>query len=164
MTPTASARHSAASADHAHPRRDEGRRRSASLDRSRFDAAVRPVVRLAAVALVVLGLAAVVYGTASLTGGWLGTPPWWERSRERTAWERTKEEVIAHVLDERFGPARLADGSPNPRRQPPEPELNVAYVEPREGHEWISGGVVATGLALAAFGAWPRRLRFRRPA
>jgi hypothetical protein len=28
-------------------------------------------------ALVVVGLAAVVYGTANLTGGWLGTPPWW---------------------------------------------------------------------------------------
>ena len=29
-------------------------------------------------AMVVVGLAAVVYGAASLTGGWLGTPPWWE--------------------------------------------------------------------------------------
>lgn len=27
--------------------------------------------------LVVLGLALTVYGTASVTGGWLGTPPWW---------------------------------------------------------------------------------------
>ena len=32
------------------------------------------------IAPVVLGLAASVYGTASLTGGWLGTPPWVERS------------------------------------------------------------------------------------
>lgn len=31
------------------------------------------------------------------------------------------------------------------------------HVEPRPGREWISDGVVATGLALAAFGAWPRR-------
>jgi len=108
--------------------------------------------------LVVLGVAVAGYGTASLTGGWLRTPPWWERSRERTAWERTKEEVIVHVLDERFGPARLADGSPNPRRQPPEPESNVAYVEPRPGREWISGGVVAAGLAVAA-----RTRRARRP-
>src|SRR5262245_35574701 len=30
------------------------------------------------VALVVLGLAMAVYGVASLTGGWLGTPPWWK--------------------------------------------------------------------------------------
>ena len=29
--------------------------------------------------LAVVGLAAIVHGVASLTGGWLGTPPWWER-------------------------------------------------------------------------------------
>lgn len=28
--------------------------------------------------LVALGLALAIYGTASLTGGWLGTPPWWD--------------------------------------------------------------------------------------
>ncbi len=36
-----------------------------------------PVPRTLRVALAALGLAAVVYGAASLTGGWLGTPPWW---------------------------------------------------------------------------------------
>jgi len=43
---------------------------------------VRRPLRLA---LVVLGLGAVVYGMACLTGGWLGTPPW-----------RIQESVISH--------------------------------------------------------------------
>ncbi|MFO0933662.1 MAG: hypothetical protein U1E39_13270 [Planctomycetota bacterium] len=30
--------------------------------------------------LIVLGAAMAVYGAACLTGGWLGMPPWWERS------------------------------------------------------------------------------------
>lgn len=30
------------------------------------------------VVLATLGLAAVLYGAASLTGGWLGDPPWWQ--------------------------------------------------------------------------------------
>lgn len=47
---------------------------SPACGRQRYDAAVRAPVR---VVLVVLGLAVVVYGVASLTGGWLGTPPWW---------------------------------------------------------------------------------------
>jgi hypothetical protein len=34
------------------------------------------VNRFVRLALVVVGLATVFYGTASLTGGWLGTPPW----------------------------------------------------------------------------------------
>lgn len=38
-----------------------------------------PVRRPARLPLVALGLAAVVYGTASLTGVSMGTPPWWER-------------------------------------------------------------------------------------
>ena len=32
-------------------------------------------------ALVVIGLALAVYGTASLSGGWLGTPPWWDHAK-----------------------------------------------------------------------------------
>ena len=33
--------------------------------------------RVARLSLVALGLAAVIFGIASLTGDWLGTPPWW---------------------------------------------------------------------------------------
>ena len=61
-------------ADPRHPRRAEGLGRAPG--HGRYDAAVRGPVRIA---LVVLGLAAFDYGTASLTGGWLGTPPRWER-------------------------------------------------------------------------------------
>jgi hypothetical protein len=33
------------------------------------------------------------------------------------------------------------------------------HVEPREGREWISVGVVAAGIGLIASGGWPRRRR-----
>ena len=102
---------------------------------------MRPAVRLA---LVVLGLAAAVYGTASLTGGWLGTPPWWG------PWERhfdtEKEEILRDHPDM------------DPRHYvPPIHAPTYPPAGPRPGREWISGGVVAAGFALAAFGAWPRR-------
>lgn len=57
--------------------------------------------RLLRLALIVVGLAAVVYGTASLTGGWLGTPPWWDPAPigrmtptevRQAIWQRTPEE------------------------------------------------------------------------
>ena len=41
---------------------------------------MRPAVRI-----VVVGLAAATYGTASLTGGWLETPPWWDEDAARYA-------------------------------------------------------------------------------
>ena len=37
------------------------------------------MTRTLRVGLVVLGAAMAVYGAASLTGGWLGTPPWADR-------------------------------------------------------------------------------------
>jgi hypothetical protein len=39
----------------------------------------------ARIVLVVVGLAAAVYGTASLTGQWLGTPPWWTEEASTSA-------------------------------------------------------------------------------
>ena len=39
------------------------------------------MTRTVRIALVVVGLAAAVYGAASLTGGWLGTPPWYAPPR-----------------------------------------------------------------------------------
>lgn len=49
---------------------------------------MRPAVRIG---LVVLGAAMTVYGFASLTGRWLGTPPWWDRGM-------TDEEVLGKCI------------------------------------------------------------------
>lgn len=88
-------------------------------------------------ALVVLGLALAVYGTASLTGGWLGTPPWWGR---------VTEGCLA------CGFERLADGSTKPFSTWTERDLGA---RPELGG--IGGVVIVVGLVLAALGAWPRR-------
>src|ERR1051326_595137 len=45
-----------------------------------YDGSMRRPLRLA---LGIVGLAAAVHGVASLTGGWLGTPPWWEHEVEK---------------------------------------------------------------------------------
>lgn len=105
--------------------------------RGRYDSPVRPAV---VIALVVVGLSGVVYGAASLTGGWLGTPPWWER-------EVSTEEYIEH----RWG---VVLASPSPLISP-DRTLSIE----REGRGVTSGAVIAVGLALAALGAWPLRRR-----
>ena len=129
-------------------------------------------------AVVVLGLAAVVYGTASLTGGWLGTPPWWKDSRYETLVEAVHrlDDVAAEARarhDERIRAGRalvdqlqaereghrvlLSSPAPTPPRHSESPAYPLAFPRASEGREWISGGVVAAGLALAALSAWPRR-------
>jgi hypothetical protein len=95
---------------------------------SHYDRVVRLAVRLA---LIVLGLAAVVYGAASLTGGWLGTPSWWER-----------EETATEYRDRFVSGRSHAGGSPGRRFDMIVPEVRTV---PREGREWISGGVMAVG-------------------
>jgi len=87
-------------------------------------------------AFAVVGLAAIVYGAASLTGGWLGTPPWWESTG---TW------LDADALLAPHRPVR------------PVSEYVYAYAQPREGREWISGGVVAVGAALVAVSLVRRR-------
>ncbi len=100
------------------------------------------------IVLVVGGLAVAIYGVASLTGGWLGTPPWWSReirsavtpsielpSRQDTVGEDRSEVLVPY---DRLDPTDLSR-------------------ELRPGREWISAGVAVAGLALAAFAAWPRR-------
>ena len=90
------------------------------------------------VSIVSLGLALALYGTASLTGGWLGTPPWWDRVRR------------AQLVDldelERSGAIRLSHEFPPSREHP-------SWIEPRPGREWISGAVIAVGAALMACGS-----------
>ncbi len=83
------------------------------------------------IALLALGLVAVVYSAASLTGGWLGTPPWW--------WTETQaSDVTVFGATQRLGLEEL-----------------------RKGREWISGDVIVAGLAVAAFGTLSRRHRER---
>ena len=105
----------------------------------RYHPRVRPDVRIA---LITLGLAAALYGTASLTGGWMGTPPWWDRAQR---WSDLKLHQDVEGV-----------GFPHDGEMYPDPPRGAVG---REGREWISGGVVAAGLAVAAFGAWPRRRR-----
>ena len=108
---------------------------------------MRPAV---CIALVVVGISAVVCGAASLTGGWLGTPPWWERASEPMSIDLGGESV---AFSRSHGPPTIAqvrasyDGHPN--------------VTPIDGREWISAGVVTAGMVLFTIGAWPRRLRER---
>ncbi len=87
--------------------------------------------RAVRVGLVVLGAAMAVYGTASLTGGWLGTPPWWERHDDVEVWVSLRETT-------------------------PE-KVRLDLVTEREGRTRVSMVVIGAGLALVAVGAWPRR-------
>ncbi len=112
--------------------------------------------RAVRVGLVVLGAAMAVYGFASLTGGWLGTPPWWERrAHEWEAMDRQHEWLDARFPDWTEG-----------RRTWDETMTDAAWAYmtrvPIAGREWISGAVGAAGLALVGVGAWPRRRRARR--
>ena len=94
-------------------------------------------------ALVVLGLALAVYGVASLTGRWLGEPPWWRR-------DMTDDEVYGKCIS----PEGSSDSVEEYRnRHHPTKE--------REGGPVISLGVSVVGLALAA---WPRRPKAPPPA
>ena len=117
-------------------------------------------------ALVVLGLAVALYGVASLTGGWLGEPPWGEVPAQPPL------EVPSTISESTviFG-SKARTGAPSgfePGQTPGDPHswgtdaaARGPTGEPRPGREWISAGVLVAGLALAAYAVWPRR--FHRP-
>lgn len=86
------------------------------------------------IAATVVGFTLTVYGAASLTGGWLGTPPWWER-----------ELTSAESFELSMNGLIFADEG----------------VRPREQREPVSIGFGVVGLALVACSAWPRRARDR---
>ena len=101
--------------------------------------------------LVPFGLAAAVYAVASLTGGWLGAPPWWERW---TPWTQIPgAQVKRDIFTERHRQNGYGDGD----------FLDDEYLGPVPGREWISGGVTAAGLGLLAWAAWPRKQRDDAP-
>ena len=147
------------------------------------------MTRAVLLAPVVVGLAAAVYGAASLTGGWLGTPPWWERVESIPGDFMPAPGRGVDPSGNWCGtPSRFrAPGDPSeplwlgpeaPRPEVPHPPL---YVGPQFGgwrsearprfhravwvvalplREWISGGLVGVGLALAIISV--RALRRRR--
>ncbi len=78
---------------------------------------------------VALGLALALYGTASLTGGWLGTPPWWDAAAVSVA--HLSEKARADLID-----------------------IDVFVEWRRDGSSVV---VILAGLALAVWGARPRR-------
>lgn len=103
------------------------------------------VLHIVRLALVVAGLAAAMFGAASLTGGWLGTPPWWNVS---------DREMGRIVIDDRDTIMS------NPGRVTPEEEAACEFVHPippRPDRERISVAVVVAGVAVVTLGAWPRR-------
>lgn len=131
---------------------------------------VRPAIRLS---LVALGLAAAVYGTASLTGGWLGTPPWWkckthrdrlveDRERESAYW-RGREDydriwLLVRIPTSILPYEEFRPGAPDP------PRLSDFEVPPRwktstwEARSWV-GWLTAYAGYFLALGAWPGRRR-----
>jgi hypothetical protein len=93
------------------------------------------------VVLTAFGLVVAVYAGASLTGNWLSTPPWWERyetATEMRDWYVRRGEPLTDENGDEY-------------------RLGYPQLVSRDGREWISGGVVALGLALVLVGAWPRR-------
>lgn len=103
-----------------------------------------------------LGLAVAVYGASTLTGAWLGDPPWWERAETATEYhDRLLEDLRKYPAaggTSGMPPVVFAKNWVDAFRP-----LEAA---PREGREWISGGVTVAGLALLAWAVGPRK----RPA
>ena len=89
----------------------------------------------------VVALAAAVYATASLSGGWLGTPPWWQ------TWHRIDEYDIRNP------------GVPVPWIRLDAHGRVVAILEAQPAREVTSASIALVGYALFAAAAWPRRDR-----
>ena len=92
--------------------------------------------RAVRVGLAVLGSAIAVYGAAGLTGGWLGTPPWWDVCTQT---------ITQELHSDGSCDVRVADHAPSHA--------------PRPWDAPVGGALTAAGLALVAVGAWPRRRR-----
>ena len=108
--------------------------------------------------LLVLAVGAVmaVYGAASLTGGWLGTPPW---ARDTPADTNHSGATYGYLEGSMFDVDRPNEPPGFSVYTPPPPELMAASRRSRLENVprlpgWCSVGL---GLALVAVGAWPRR-------
>ncbi|MBL9087618.1 MAG: hypothetical protein JNM10_10780 [Planctomycetia bacterium] len=134
-------------------------------------------MRVAArVGLVVVGIAMAVYGVASLTGGWLGTPPWWEKreSRGELLARRIDRSVfwVENWWDGHFDPVEptRAEEALVERQLRPEARAFIVGDDPvagerfagafgytlRPARRWFSGVIVWIGFAMAVVGTSAR--------
>lgn len=116
------------------------------------------------IGLVVLGAALVVYGAASLTGGWLGLAPW---EHERVV-SVSAEEHETMFLSQAEYEADVREHGRDPDNRYPLMGIvpgslrrwyTITEVRVREPFEAIGWLVMATGASIVAVGAWPRRRR-----
>ncbi len=75
-----------------------------------------------------------------------------EAAEDFVAWVKTLDPATRAKWDRAFS-ERAPDGQVH---FPTAPPYRFRY-DAIHGRQWISGGVVAAGLALAAVDAWPRR-------
>jgi hypothetical protein len=110
--------------------------------------------------LALLGFAAFVYGVASLSGCWLGRPPWWGQ------WVPSRESEMGGNSLSAVVEAEIRREYPD-RPEPVDFRWSWDLDSPTGGEsyylrpyrEWVSAGVALAGLGVLAFGLWPRRRR-----
>jgi hypothetical protein len=113
--------------------------------------------RSARLLLAALGLAAVVYGAASLTGGWLGEPPWWtEWVPAASAYDKGPTTYRARGVLYDIGSMPVDDFIERGTGDGPGGIIPVDLRLPRLGRELISAAVILAGLGLLAGAGWRR--------
>ncbi len=93
----------------------------------------RPAIRIAIAAA---GLAAALYGVASLTGGWLGTAPWQWREVDRIDWFLRHRDSIDVLVSPGGGSTLIVR----------DPGQNLS----------VSVALALVGIAFVVVAAWPR--------
>jgi hypothetical protein len=91
----------------------------------------------ARVLLGVVGLAVSLYGVASITGGWLGTPPWQLRRVDRLDWISRHPVEISPSMFEGWG-------------------TTIVVRDSSGSGGFLSAYLAAVGLTLVVVAAWPR--------
>jgi len=139
--------------------------------------------------LVVVGLAMAVYGVASLTGAWLGTPPWWvtyraldveklehgavyaEYRSDYRAKYYARVEAPYFTLEDLSDASLIIEGGGSkelfrlrpdaPRRRPWEEfAVPVRWGRfVRPGWEWVGWILAKVGLLVVLAAVWPRGRR-----
>lgn len=119
-----------------------------------------PLRRSLRLTLVVLGLALAVYGASTLTGGWLGVPPWW-RWRHVTSEEVSRAWTLEDVVYATHGGSTAPSTWSGPvnvlPHQAEADEIIVERIQRSSWPAWPGSVLVGVGVALAAWGAWSRQ-------